>query len=63
MPHHVAILSIAYFQKIFQVAYLTSDEWWIVVVFSFPVIIVDEVLKIYSRFAERQADTLKKKRD
>ena len=63
MTQHVAILSIAYFQKIFQVAYLTSDEWWIVVVFSFPVIIVDEVLKIYSRFAERQADALKKKRD
>ena len=40
MTQHVAILSIAYFQKIFQVAYLTSDEWWIVVVFSFPVIIV-----------------------
>ena len=49
---HVAILSFSYFQTIFQVKALSSEEWMIVLYCSFPVIILDELLKIYSRHLE-----------
>jgi hypothetical protein len=51
---HVMILSFSYFQAIFQVAHLSQAEWMIVLVCSFPVILLDEVLKVYSRHLERQ---------
>jgi len=61
MMQHVAILSFSYFQTIFQVAELSSAEWWIVFVASFPVILLDEVLKIYSRHLEARDAELTKK--
>jgi len=60
MMQHVAILSISYFQGIFQVASLSADEWYIVLFASFPVIILDEMLKIYSRRIEAAEDDEKK---
>lgn len=58
---HLMILSFSYFQTIFQVAELSSAEWTIVLVASFPVILLDEVLKIYSRHIEtRDAKVVKK---
>ena len=60
MMQHVAILSISYFQGIFQVKSLSADEWYIVLFASFPVIILDEMLKIYSRRIEAAEDDEKK---
>ena len=61
MVQHVAILSFSYFQSIFQVAELSADEWTIVLVCSFPVIILDEILKVYSRYLENREEELNKK--
>ena len=55
------ILSFSYFQTIFQVAILSQAEWIIVLVCSFPVILLDEVLKVYSRHLETQQAALDKK--
>ena len=52
MAQHVFILSYEYFQHIFQVKTLTMDEWYIVLICSFPVILLDEILKVYSRHLE-----------
>jgi len=61
MAQHVMILSFSYFQTIFQVAILSQAEWIIVLVCSFPVILLDEVLKVYSRHLETQQAALDKK--
>jgi Ca2+ transporting ATPase len=60
MAQHVFILSFSYFQGIFQVKTLSADEWMIVLVCSFPVIVLDECLKIYSRHIEAREDEEKK---
>mmetsp|Transcript_13895 Transcript_13895/g.22962 ORF Transcript_13895/g.22962 Transcript_13895/m.22962 type:complete len:1040 (-) Transcript_13895:45-3164(-) len=46
---HFTILYIPFCAKIFSVTPLTYEEWVVVFKFSFPVIIIDEVLKFISR--------------
>ncbi|GJD12113.1 Sarcoplasmic/endoplasmic reticulum calcium ATPase 3 [Galdieria sulphuraria] len=46
---HFMILYIPFFQKIFSVAPLNFEEWMAVVWLSFPVILLDEMLKFVSR--------------
>ena len=46
---HFMILYIPFLAKIFSVAPLTMHDWWIVFYFSFPVILIDEVLKLVGR--------------
>jgi len=46
---HCFILYIPFLAKIFSTAPLNAKEWLAVVVFSFPIIIIDEVLKWISR--------------
>jgi Ca2+ transporting ATPase len=49
MALHFLILYVPFLQTIFAVAPLSTAEWWAVVLISFPVILVDEVLKFASR--------------
>ena len=51
---HFMILYIPFLAKIFSVAPLTMHDWWIVFCFSFPVILIDEVLKCVSRLLTRR---------
>ena len=46
---HCIILYIPFFAKIFGTAPLNFNDWKLVLVFSFPVIILDEVLKFFAR--------------
>lgn len=40
---------VVFLQTIFRITPLNWDEWVAVLYFSFPVIILDEVLKLFSR--------------
>jgi len=49
------ILYIPIFAKIFGIAPLNFKEWLLVIAFSFPVILIDEILKIFGRhFNEKE---------
>ena len=43
---HFFIIYIPFFTEIFGTCYMTGYDWLIVLIFSFPVILIDEVLKI-----------------
>lgn len=47
---HAVILYVPFFAQIFSVTPLTAQEWGIVWVFSVPVVILDEILKLITRF-------------
>ena len=51
---HCVILYIPLFNKIFGILPLNASEWGLVFAFSAPVLIVDEVLKGYSRYRNKQ---------
>jgi len=46
---HFVILYVPVLAKIFSIHALTSYEWYLVFAFSFPVIIIDEILKVFGR--------------
>merc|ERR1712134_28111 len=46
---HFVILYVPMLAKIFSIYALTPYEWWLVFAFSFPVIIIDEILKFFGR--------------
>ncbi|KAL6636974.1 hypothetical protein ACP70R_024546 [Stipagrostis hirtigluma subsp. patula] len=46
---HVAVLYIEPLSALFSVSPLSWDDWKIVLYLSFPVILIDEVLKFFSR--------------
>lgn len=48
---HFVILYVPFLAKIFHLTPLTSLEWTWVLYFSVPVIVIDEILKFYARFA------------
>eukprot|EP00924_Labyrinthula_sp_SR-Ha-C_P008454 maker-scaffold_32-snap-gene-0.4-mRNA-1 protein AED:0.01 eAED:0.01 QI:109/0.5/0.33/1/1/1/3/0/1076 len=61
---HFAILYIPMLSEIFDVAPLTWHQWQIVIGASFPVIVIDEVLKAIGRNLEtRKVDELLKKKE
>merc|ERR1719510_642808 len=49
MSLHAMILYIDFFVHIFSTAPLNKTEWFAVIAISFPVILFDEGLKVYSR--------------
>eukprot|EP01090_Pellita_catalonica_P014610 TRINITY_DN3768_c0_g1_i1.p1 TRINITY_DN3768_c0_g1~~TRINITY_DN3768_c0_g1_i1.p1 ORF type:complete len:987 (-),score=200.83 TRINITY_DN3768_c0_g1_i1:14-2974(-) len=57
---HFAILYIPVFANIFSAAPLILDEWWIVLAFSFPVIVLDEIMKLISRIQASSTQHSKK---
>ena len=61
---HCVILYIPIFARIFGILPLNLQEWALVFAFSFPVIIIDEILKVFGRAfnrAELEARLSKKK--
>ena len=46
---HCVIMYIPFFAKIFGLAPLDLTEWFLVIVFSLPVILIEEVMKFISR--------------
>ena len=64
---HCMILYIPFFNDIFGIMPLDLKEWTLVIIFSFPVIILDEIIKFGVRtFAPRKHDkvyNLKTKQD
>jgi len=46
---HSVILYVPVLAKVFSTTYLDFNDWTLVVLFSFPVIIIDEILKVYAR--------------
>lgn len=46
---HMVIVYVPMMNVIFSIAGLNLHEWWLVFAFSFPVILIDEVLKIFGR--------------
>jgi Ca2+-transporting ATPase len=46
---HFFVLYVPWLAKIFAVMPLTTHDWKLVMAFSFPVIIIDEVLKVFGR--------------
>jgi len=49
MSLHFAILEIDFLSAVFQITPLNLEEWISVLKFSFPVILIDEVLKFLAR--------------
>lgn len=46
---HFVLIHVGFLGDIFGVVPLTLDEWKIVILFSLPVILIDEILKIFAR--------------
>jgi len=46
---HCVILYIPFFNQVFGIMPLDFNEWCLVLVFSFPVIIIDEAIKFFCR--------------
>lgn len=46
---HCVILYIPFFANIFGLAPLDLSEWWLVLVFSLPVILIEETMKFFAR--------------
>merc|ERR1711937_1097164 len=46
---HFVVLYVPWLTKIFSVMPLTVHDWKLVMAFSFPVIIIDEILKVFGR--------------
>lgn len=53
MTVHCTILYIPFFNKIFGIVPLDLSEWILVVLFSFPVILIDEAIKFYVRLTAK----------
>ena len=50
---HFVILYVPFLASIFEIVPLTWNDWMLVLIFSFPVILVDEVLKFFGRRMQR----------
>lgn len=53
MGLHFMIVYVPVFAKIFSIEAMNAHEWWLVFAFSFPVIIIDEFLKVIARYNNR----------
>lgn len=54
MALHALILYVPFFNEVFHLVPLTGNDWLLVMVFSLPVLVVDEVLKFFGRCAMRK---------
>lgn len=56
---HCIILYIPFFNNIFGIAPLDLNEWILVIIFSFPVIIIEELIKIFVRASNNKHQKVK----
>lgn len=52
---HFMILYVPFLAKLFSIVPLSFDEWLLVLLFSLPVILIDEVLKYFGRLLHKAA--------
>jgi len=59
---HAMIVYVPLFNTVFSIHAMTLHEWWLVMAFAFPVIIIEEILKYGGRVynAKELATRLKK---
>jgi len=62
---HFVILYVPVLAQVFSIVPLTANDWLLVLAFSFPVIVLDEVLKMFGRMNQRAAlaKRMKRKKD
>jgi len=60
---HFLVLYIPVLASIFNIVPLSWDEWKLVLLFSLPVILLDEVLKFFGRRLERRAKSVHLKKE
>lgn len=58
---HNLIIYIPFFANIFSVTSMDLNDWILVFMFSFPVIIIEEILKIISKLTTYDTETKDKK--
>lgn len=58
---HCFILYIPFLQKIFSTTSLNLNDWILVLIFSIPVVFIEEGLKYYSRETSKKVSGLEKK--
>ena len=51
---HAMIVYVPFFNNIFSIYVMTPYEWGLVVAFAFPVILIDEVLKVFARMMNKR---------
>jgi Ca2+-transporting ATPase len=60
---HIVILYIPVFAQVFSIVPLTANDWVLVMAFSVPVILIDEVLKLVGRALNRRELAARMKED
>lgn len=63
MVLHNFILCLPMFNRIFSITPLSLNDWKLVMMFSVPVILIDEILKLVSKFLVSDDYTSKSKKD
>lgn len=53
MGLHFVIVYVPTLAKIFSIEAMSTQDWLLVLAFSFPVIIIDELLKVIARYNNR----------
>ena len=56
---HCMILYIPFFNGIFGIAPLDLNEWMLVIVFSLPVILLEEIIKVFARYVSKKNQKVK----
>lgn len=51
---HMMIVYVPFMAKIFSIYSLNAHEWMLIFAFSSPVILVDEILKVFGRYLNAQ---------
>ena len=59
---HLMILYIPFLSVYFDVVPLSYNEWLLVILYSFPVVVIDEVLKLIARYMNRSEEAERKAR-
>jgi len=60
---HAMIVYVPFFNEIFSIHAMTLHEWFLVVAFAFPVILIDEVLKTIGRYMNKRELETRLKQD
>ncbi|CAG9323786.1 unnamed protein product [Blepharisma stoltei] len=58
---HCLILYVPFLNEVFGIVPLTSQEWILVMIFSTPVVLIDECLKFFGRVRSRRSQVIHKK--
>lgn len=58
---HIIVVYVPFFNDIFHLAPLNTQEWTVVVLFSLPVFLLDEILKLITRIRIANANKAKRK--